>query len=344
MINNDFHDNGDMTSQTDNDNNGLQIGDNTYNIWVLDSRFWNLDGTGIQVIGNTNTSIHHVYIGRNLVYNTRQSGAWTKGSSDCIFSQNEMYGIQSTPWGALGTGIGFQYGPERTWIIFNHLHHQEYGVGSGSNSVPDPGQNTFVIGNVIHDIYRLGPPQHTDTYSPTNPWHSAGVMLVGGVNLHVHNNTIYNSDAGVNIGISSGSAEVTNNIISNVDHGNHIFIEDTGTSSGTYLSSVHVDNNLLYQGGGQVKVRYQSSTFTTAGAINATYNSHASGLANIFVNPLFANLAAADVRLQSSSPAINAGSLPAAFALYESLYGVNINVDMDGHPRIGTFDIGAYEY
>jgi hypothetical protein len=61
------------------------------------------------------------------------------------------------------------------------------------------------------------------------------------------------------------------------------------------------------------------------------------GALNCFTNaPLFANLSAGDLHLQSNSPCINAGNNSC----------VTSATDLDGNPRIvgGTVDIGAYEY
>jgi hypothetical protein len=61
-----------------------------------------------------------------------------------------------------------------------------------------------------------------------------------------------------------------------------------------------------------------------------------SGTGNLASAPLFLNQAGGNLRLQSNSPCINAGSNASTLA----------GPDLDGHPRIvgGTVDMGAYEY
>jgi hypothetical protein len=60
------------------------------------------------------------------------------------------------------------------------------------------------------------------------------------------------------------------------------------------------------------------------------------GIGNITNTPLFANYAAGNLRLASTSPCINSGINTGVFG----------SLDLDGNPRVvnGTVDMGAYEF
>jgi PKD repeat protein len=92
-----------------------------------------------------------------------------------------------------------------------------------------------------------------------------------------------------------------------------------------------VNNSIVYYNSGSAPNIGYSSTASHCCAPDA-----APGPGNFTNAPLFRNLAAGDLRLQSNSPCINAGSK--AF--------VATAADLDGNPRIvgGAVDIGAYEY
>ena len=48
-------------------------------------------------------------------------------------AQNTINNIRTTSW-SKSKGLGFQYGPERVWYLFNKVTGCEYGVYGGSTS------------------------------------------------------------------------------------------------------------------------------------------------------------------------------------------------------------------
>jgi len=270
-------------------------------------------------------------VGRNTVYQSRQSGCWTKQSSDAIFSQNTVYSIIGTSF-AISTGLGFQYGPERTWFLFNHIYDCEYGIGTGSNNVPQPGLEQFFVGNVIHDIHH-----RSTSYDPDNPWSSAAMMLVGGEHRIIANNTIYNCDAGIN-GPAPGSYLLENNVISDIVEpgGNHIFIENTNDD---VLWEVH--NTCMFDEGLPVRVRQRNQVYDLLRLAQELNK----GQGCIADPPGFVNAAASDFHLMTQSPSVDAGIATSVYERFEQLYGRSIKVDFDGvvRPQAAAFDMGAYE-
>jgi hypothetical protein len=108
---------------------------------------------------------------------------------------------------------------------------------------------------------------------------------------------------------SGTNIKIYNNTVYNNEH---IGISVSGGSG-------EVRNNISYGNGDQ---NIASGKYTASN--------------NLTSNANFINASAADFRLQSNSPAINAGAN----------LGVNVPTDKDGvsRPQGGAYDIGAYEY
>src|SRR5207247_825375 len=99
-------------------------------------------------------------------------------------------------------------------------HDCDFGIGVSSDNDLGTGQSIFVIGNVIHDIHRAGP------YNDKTAWSAAGVMLAGGLQRLVANNTVFDVDSGIN-SPGLGSSLIISNVIGGLpgDRGAHLFIE-----------------------------------------------------------------------------------------------------------------------
>lgn len=330
---NHIHDMGDLSVVEDIDDNGVQVGGGTSDIWIVDNLVHHTVGSGIVLNPDfefDNTAIQRVYVGRNTVHHSRQSGCWTKQSSDTIFSQNTVHSIIGTSF-AISTGLGFQYGPERTWFIFNHVYDCEYGIGSGSNNVPAPGLEQFFVGNVIHDVHH-----RAGEYQPDSPWASAAMMLVGGEQRFIVNNTIYHCDAGIN-GPGPGSYLMENNLITDMlePEANHVFIENE-------LNDVAWDlrHSCLFDSSGPVRVRERNQVYDLDGL--AQFDK---GTGCVSVPPGFVSAEGLDFHLMPGSPAVDSGIETFAYARFEQLYGRSIMVDYDGQirPQSLAIDMGAFE-
>jgi hypothetical protein len=104
-----------------------------------------------------------------------------------------------------------------------------------------------------------------------------------------------------------------------------------GSGGGAYLSTLY--NCIVYFNTASVDANYDASCILN---YCCTTPQPTSGVGNITYPPLFVDYAHSNLRLQSNSPCINAGS---------NAY-VTTATDLDGNPRIvsGTADIGVYEY
>jgi len=99
-----------------------------------------------------------------------------------------------------------------------------------------------------------------------------------------------------------------------------------------------LNNCIVFFNDAPTNANYNRSPFSILGSVNYTcivpYFSN--GIGSITNDPVFVDVAAGDLHLQSNSLCINAGNNAC----------VSVTNDLDGNPRIvgGTVDIGAYEY
>ncbi len=339
---NHIHHNGDVLADFDQDVLGIGVGNLARQIWLVDNEINHCSGDGIQInarvswesgIGDS----HHIYIGRNELHHNKQSGAWSKQAADVIFSQNVVYGHRPSN-SSTGAGLGFQYGPERMWFLCNHIYDNTEGIAAGSNS-GEPGQEQYFIGNVIHDIHHSDVDvrgELLDPYNADTPWSSAAIRLSGGWNRTIVNNTIYDVDAGINVPGPLGSCVILNNIFGSLtpNRGTHIFFEqsDLGNSS--------IANHNLYAG--TAAIRWGNNTVVN---LQTLRSQSGQGGQSIEGDVGWADAAKGDFSLQPSSPAVDAGTLAAAYARFQELYGIDIAFDIQqcARPQGTGWDMGAYE-
>ena len=306
-----------------------------FNVWILDNEFYHVSGNGVQVIaGNWTDSykyLHHVYVGRNTGHHNRQTAFWSKQASDVIFSQNIAYGGR-THGTQPGDGIGYQYGPNNLWIIFNTIFDSNYGIRQSSTS-ETANNKAYIVGNLIYDIH----PEPGIEYIPTDPWRP-GVALAlwhGNMERYVVDNTVHDVRGGVS-SVLAGALHMSGNIISDIGANDyHMSIYNSAP-----LTSA--DHLMFHEPGGVARFRWRSTDY-----IGLTAFQNISGIcANcVTADPLFVDGAARDYHLRRTSSARDSGVQSSVYDVFFNRYGIDIRRDFDGapRPRGAAFDFGAYE-
>jgi hypothetical protein len=144
----------------------------------------------------------------------------------------------------------------------------------------------------------------------------SGITIDNGDSNEIYNNLIYgNADGGIHLSYNCSNTDVWNNTIYN-NSGTGI----AGIEIESGVTNAVIQNNISYKNG--------AGDYSNSGT--GTTQDH-----NLFgVDPVFVNAAAGDFRLQSTSPAINAGIVITA-----------VTTDFSGVKRDGpNYEIGAFEY
>jgi hypothetical protein len=326
----------DASPDIDFDNHGIKFGAWVEDVWVLHNTGYNNRGSFIQ-IGDwnnpaDNSKTRRYYVGRNHLSANRQSPIGIKQATDIIVSENHLFNNQAIQTNAAGqSGVVYQYGPDNVWIINNHIHHSNAGITSGSNS-GGIGEDIYIIGNLIHDIHVT--PDFI--YNPETAWAPAAIVLAGGVNRYIINNSIYNADAGISTP-SSGPMIIANNIISDISLNHHIFIE-----RGTSANISQLNSNILHQPGGATSLRWGSNQIW--GLIEWENNHAPQGTDNLESDPLFADPENGEFQLLDSSPGYKATVEHQVFLTFQQRYGLDIRKDLMGTPRpVGGWNTGAIQ-
>lgn len=332
--NNKVHDVGDVNASFDQDNHCIGVGSETDHLWIVDNELARCSGDGIQINAGSEekeSTLHHVYVGRNIAHGNKQTGFWTKQAVDVIFSQNVCYAHRPSN-SSSGGCMGGQYGPVSVWFIFNHIYNSESGIRIEGTSDLGSGTDVFIVGNVIHNI------TDSSTPDPGNPHASGAIVFRGLVKHYIVNNTLWNYQAGI-MSPTGGFLHIEGNILGgrNNPQGRDIYIEDSTSANTSVLSHNILDPaSVRIQWGGQTV--YQS----LASFINAT----GKGQGSIQADPQFVDVTNRNFQLRAASPAVNTALSDAVYATFLNRYGLDIRKDFLGavRPQATAFDIGAYEY
>jgi hypothetical protein len=290
------------------------------------------EGGGITVQGASPT-----ITGNRIVNNSGCSGAGIGvGFGNPIIQGNTISGNKGTCGGLGGGGIEFR--GASTGKVLNN-------VITGNSTVSDGGgivlwaegavtlRDNIITGNTANGTgggiatVNSAPAIIVDNLIAGNKANGAGALSFSNPYAALINNTIAgNQSTGTTAAAVSGlqaSFDVNSRTVGN------LIIAAAGqlaVACGVYgqvpINGTFKNNDVFAAGGGP----YGSNCVTQTGSQG-----------NISADPLFVNAAAGNYRLQSSSPALNAGDASAP-ELGSS--------DLDGNPRFraGKVDMGAYEY
>jgi Bacterial Ig domain len=340
---NHVHDNGDVNDPLDQDVHGITIGGrgNKHNIWVVDNEMARNSGDGLQINGGTESlnapagtaavtesSIHHIYVGRNYSHHNKQTGMWSKQAQDVVFSENTTSNHRPSS-SASGACMGYQYGPDRVWFIANRMFGCDYGIqGQSDSGLGFASPSVYVIGNVIHGIH------WSDAFSS-----QAGYMFRSGGPRHIVGNTFYDVDKGIDSqNASTGTIEISNNLFANVNAAGSSSVHAIVMVSGTLANATTLRNNLF---AGPFEVTLGGTSFSSVAALNNGTNR----VANLEGAHGLTDPAAQDFHLVSGALAVDAGTTSGVYQTFFNRYGISIATDASGiaRPQGGAWDIGAYE-
>lgn len=330
VYNNFIHENGDyaLDSPIDQDVHGISLGAHVDHFWIVDNEMTHNSGDGTQIgAGEANrTTLHHIYVGRNVSHANKQTGMWVKQATDVIFSQNTSYGHRNSG-SAPGGGMGGQYSPTRFWLLYNTIYDNNRGIHIASSQTSG-GAEVYLIGNLIYDH--------------VNDTENIGMSIWDFSSAYIVNNTFVGNKFGqieAPLGGTVGLLMYNNILTGRVDTGSSSL--DVYLSSAGSAAASQFQNNLVFQSSGE-RIQWAGGTETLAAFQSRT----GKGQNSVNTNPLFVDAAAKNFRLTASSPARDAGLVSSVYATFQALYGLSIAKDIMGatRPINGVWDMGAYEY
>jgi len=333
FYNNHIHlDNFDPANGTfpEDDETGVYFNRGSNRVWVLDNLITRVKGDAVGGGHGANYTASNYYIGRNIINTCGENAIDIKEVDTVVLSQNIMYNFKGWSDGSDGTGIvvhyGPRYSPKNVWFLYNEIFDcSDNAIQVGGDQVYD----VYFIGNIIHDIHNAAAGTQAYAY---RTWSSRKVFLIG--------NVFYNLDNGIRSRVEGAGGELFmyNNIISNISTaGYHM---DIGGSD--HMAHSFFENNLFFQPQGNARINWAENIYDVEQFIANTDK----GAGCIEGDPLFVDAENLDFRLQTNSPAIDAGMEHSVYQLFETRFGINIKVDFAGttRPQGTAWDIGAYEY
>jgi hypothetical protein len=326
IYNNDIFEMGDNEATSENDFHAIKPSGNSSYIWILNNRCYNMGGDSIQVsniYSNTLEWPHHIYIGGNSGWGNYEDGVDIKQANHVIVSENTFHDMN-------GSGIVMHYNPTDVLVINNVVHDIQH-----NGIITTQSDRTYFIGNIVYNI-KHDPAQIGWV---AGPYANGNAIHVRGCSTDVWaiNNTIWNCDVGIAMASGTGF-HLYNNIIAGRSelNGSDLMYPTSDLATGS-----QTDNNLIYAPTG-IRINWGGATYTSMASFKSGSGKCTSCLST---DPFFVDSTNNNFRLQSLSPAKDAGIEHSVYSTFETTYGISIKKDIGEtlRPQGSAWDIGAYE-
>jgi hypothetical protein len=243
--------------------------------------------------------------------------------------------------------LGVQNMGSNTLVTNNRIHHLTLSggcTGSGGAGIVNANYssaNGDIVGNVVHDIGKPGACNGVQGIYSSNK---------GG---KIMNNVVYRASAyGIHLWHAATDVTIANNTVfanGSSGMGGGIVTGVGDSPGGVQLKNTKVINNIVYKNPRLGISQYCYSGQSCIGSGNITANNLVNGngsaislktgsaTGTITLDPKFVSYnpaATGDYRLQSTSPAVNKGTLSSA---------PTTDINLVARPKGGAVDIGAYE-
>lgn len=364
------------TSNQSVDPAGIRVYNGGSNIQLVENNIHHIENNsnkgnahGIHVLGNTaspitniiidNNQVHHLTLGKsesltlsgnidgfeitnNKVYENNNIGIELAGyygacSTPCVdqtrnglVSGNTVYHIDSSKNPAYGTGVHAAagiYADGATNIVIekNHVYKNDFGIELASEKQGKYTSHIIVRNNYIHNSYGSG-----ITLGGASSSNGGAVNNLIINNTFIENDSLKRGDGEITLQWNNQNNQVLNNIIYTNSQKLPVNKINTNGAGNT------MDFNLMYSPNGS-----KGSVWRWNGVKYTTWSAYKSGSGNdknsLYGDPRWVDKSAGNIRLKSSSIAIDRGKM------YSGREG---NYDYYGAPRsVGkTIDIGSSEY
>lgn len=331
-------------------------------IWILENTAWRIGNCGAGHAHGGNRTAKRIYVGGNDFSEGGKSLIDFKEVGDeLIISQNTLHNPMPPNHGisngqAIVLHYGPNYGPEKTWVLFNDIYTADVGIQM-SSYVGD----AYIIGNKLHDLKQRcsdvttspwtildsGNASCTENHGATrDDLSDSGARGVGVVlwsvtgNLYIVDNTFSGYEKGVAIdnGLSGSYFYLSGNIFTGRTQSLGYDLEvgsPTRATIGKNLFYYNAENNTRYSWGAAIYTGL--SSFQSGAGIDVCTNCLES-------DPLLDST----LGLYQSSPAIDQNSEHALYSTFLTEFGLSINYDNAGRthsrPQGLSWDLGAEEY